>query len=102
MKFKAIKAKLDEIEDVQETFDGEGWNEKKMEALFGPSKVVGRGGGEGEEYWVVRHFSEHDVYVRLPGYYSSYDGIDYEEFEQVYPHQVTMTVFSKSKTNPKK
>ena len=43
---------------------------------IGPVCMVAEYGGEGQgdDYWVVAHFKKFDAYVRVDGYYSSYDG----------------------------
>lgn len=59
----------------------------------GTSKEVERYGGEdkGSEWYSVRYFPEHNVYIRLDGYYSSYNGADFEgsELIEVFPTKVT-------------
>lgn len=43
---------------------------------IGPVCMVAEHGGEGQgdEYWVVAYFKKFDAYVRVDGYYTSYDG----------------------------
>jgi len=53
------------------------------------------GEGEGERWWSTKHFVDHDVYIKIRGYYSSYNGtdFDYGYGEEVRPVQKTITVF---------
>lgn len=54
-------------------------------------------GGEdkGSEWYVVRHFVDHDVYIRTEGYYQSYNGAEFHEGvgEIVTKKEKTITVF---------
>lgn len=47
---------------------------------FGKVKTVDEYGGEGmgEKYYHVYHFVDHDVYIRIDGYYQSYNGAEFE------------------------
>jgi len=53
------------------------------------------GEGEGESWHSVKHFKDHDVYLRIDGHYTSYDGTDFygSEIEEVKPKQKTITVY---------
>lgn len=57
------------------------------------------GEGEGEDYWSVYKFTEHDtketVYVKFDGWYQSYNGSEFNEWYFVVPEQVLVTVFNK-------
>ena len=101
MNYKEIIAKIEELEITKEDF-ADDWDSERLDPIFGKSTEVDSHGGEGsgEEYWTVRYFEEHDVYVRLEGYYSSYEGTNFDDddYEHVYPHQKTITVYSTSKT----
>lgn len=39
---------------------------------------VGGGEGDGETRYIVRHFVDHDLYLRTNGYYASHYGEDWE------------------------
>ena len=59
-------------------------------------EVKQRGGeGEGETWYSVKLFKEHDVYIRTDGFYSSYNGTDFEDGygEEVRPAEKTITVY---------
>ena len=63
---------------------------------LGEIKVVDEYGGEGQgdEYWVVYHFVEHDIYIRVDGWYSSYEGSEFEDYGyEVRPTEKTITVY---------
>lgn len=52
---------------------------------------------QGTEWYVVRHFVDHDVYIKTEAYYSSYDGIEADNYGyEVYPEEVLVTVYKPS------
>jgi hypothetical protein len=71
-------------------------NEITVEGL-GRIKVVEQKGGynelqdgaSGMEWHIVRHFVDHDVYIRLDGYYTSYEGLDISraKYKEVKPKE---------------
>lgn len=64
---------------------------------FGLAPIVHEEGdreGGGNYSCVVRHFTEHDVYIEVTGYYSSYNGTDWDGgFEIVRPVEKTGVVY---------
>lgn len=54
------------------------------------------GEGEGDHWESVKHFTDHDVYIRTTGYYQSYCGTDFYDGygTEVKPQQKTVTVYS--------
>jgi len=61
-------------------------------------EVIQQGGADqGSEWYVVHYFKDHDVYIRCDGYYSSYNGTDFDDgwdcCSQVVPTQKTITVY---------
>lgn len=52
-------------------------NEEILNALgeWTVAEKVG-GSGEGDSWHTVLHFTEHDVYIKIDGYYTSYDGVE--------------------------
>lgn len=57
------------------------------------------GSDQGSDWWSVRYFADHDIYIRIHGWYSSYEGFTFEkewsgDLKQVYPYQETVTKFS--------
>lgn len=67
-----------------------GLGEWNMSASYG-------GEGQGEEWWKVFHFVDHDVYIRIDGYCESYNGVEfYDEWDcckEVRPKEKTITVY---------
>jgi hypothetical protein len=53
------------------------------------------GEGEGERWYSVKYFKDHDVYIKTNGFYSSYNGtdFDYGYGYEVKPVQKTITVY---------
>jgi hypothetical protein len=73
---------------------------KKYDAFIadvGPVATVARKGGtgQGEEWYSVAYFEEHDVYIKVDAFYTSYSGADFDdaEFKEVRPQQKTITVY---------
>lgn len=71
----------------------------QAELGLGEIEEIEQAGGEGEgEHWhSVKYFKDYDVYIRVDGYYTSYNGTDfYEEWNScsnVRPVQKTITVY---------
>ena len=90
--FEEIVAIMAKLEIEVDQFANEDFDEEALENEVGPWKEVDSYGGEdcGSEWYVVNHFIEHDVYIRVDGYYSSYEGTDFDgqDFTQVYPTEV--------------
>jgi hypothetical protein len=67
---------------------------------IGPWEKIHKYGGEGkgETWFVVYYFERHDVYIRIDGYYSSYDGVSFnnsweDDAKEVKPQEKTITVY---------
>lgn len=62
-------------------------------------KEIDQVGGEDEgSHWhSVKYFKDHDVYIKVTGWYSSYNGTDFESWDEacseVRPQQKTITVY---------
>ena len=67
------------------------------ELELGEIKVVDEYGGEGqgETWFCVFHFKDHDVYIRVNGFYSSYCGVEFYDGygHEVKPIEKTITVY---------
>jgi hypothetical protein len=67
--------------------------------LVGEVVVVDRygGEGEGETWYVVHHFVDHDLYIRTDGFYQSYNGVEFYDgwgcCREVKPKEKTITVY---------
>lgn len=56
------------------------------------------GEGEGDHWHSVKYFPEHNIYIKITGYYQSYNGTEFyggydECCSQVTPQQRTITVY---------
>lgn len=53
------------------------------------------GEGQGDTWYTVRYFKDHDVYIKTNGFYSSYNGTDFDYGfgEEVKPVEKTITVY---------
>lgn len=89
-----------ELSEIQEKFYC-GESTINIEGL-GEITIVDRKGGYWElqegalfmEYYIIRHFVEHDVYIKLSGEYSSQEGIDcLEEYSEVKPEEQKIIVY---------
>jgi hypothetical protein len=90
---EVLKSKLKEVEEfAYEDYD-------KEELGLGEIEEVDKYGGEGkgETWYSVKHFVDHNVYIRVDGYYTSYEGTSfYDEWDccrNVKPEQKTITVY---------
>jgi len=49
-----------------------------VEGVGACEEVAQKGGeDEGSEWYSVKYFPDHDIYIRVDGYYSSYNGTDF-------------------------
>lgn len=77
------------------------WGEMQRQLLeylgLGEIKEVEQHGGEdqGSDWYSIKHFVDHDVYIKTSGWYASHHGTDFEEGigEIVKPVKKTITVF---------
>ena len=68
---------------------------------IGEIQVVNRSGGysdipeygSGVDWEIVRYFSDHKIYIRLSGYYSSYDGLQIDNYDEVKPVSKVIIVY---------
>ena len=70
------------VKDINENFSAEDFN-----------LVYAEGGGEGDGDYAERVFQHENVFVKITGYYSSYEGTDWDEISEVQPKQKTVTVY---------
>lgn len=77
------------------------YTEKERQILeqLGLGKVVTvedyGGEGQGDTYYSVKHFVDHDVYIRTDGWYASYEGGTYDQGYgyEVRPQEKTVIVY---------
>ena len=64
---------------------------------LGEVKEIIQVGGEdqGSDWYSIKHFKDHDVYIKTSGYYQSHHGTDFEcgYGEEVKPVEKTITVY---------
>jgi hypothetical protein len=90
---EVLKEKIEEVSEF--AFDD--FNEEELG--LGKVEEVEQVGGEdqGSTWYSVKHFVEHDVYIRVEGYYSSYEGTDFydgwDSCRNVRPAEKTITVY---------
>lgn len=69
----------------------------ELKPLLGEIIEVEQHGGEeqGSDWYSVKHFPKHGVYIKTSGYYSSYNGTDFDDGygEEVKPTEKTITVY---------
>lgn len=72
-----LKLKLEVSE-----FANEYWQEEELG--LGEIQEVQRYGGEGkgELWYVVYYFVKYNVYIRIDGFYSSYNGVDFGDWDE--------------------
>ena len=55
------------------------------------------GSGKGENWYAVKYFKDHDIYIRVNGFYSSYLGVSFDSWDEcvfeVRPENKTITVY---------
>lgn len=114
MKFTEIKEKLQELFEVQnsefDTFyefvddqmtDNNPVMLKIVDALGKVQQIHQEGGSDQGSHWEsVMHFIDQNVYIKICGYYSSYEGVDFGSdlwdstvFFEVFPKQKTITIY---------
>jgi uncharacterized protein YlxP (DUF503 family) len=93
-----VKEILERLEERNISWTELGYQDVDWDALeLGKVNVVASYGGEGqgETYYVVYHFVDHDKYIRINGFYSSYNGADFDNAPyEVTPQQKTITVYN--------
>jgi hypothetical protein len=70
--------------------------DRVKEELGGWKEVAQKGGeGQGDEWYSVKYFPAHDVYIRTDGWYTSYHGTDFEDVigYEVKPQEKVITVY---------
>jgi hypothetical protein len=85
----------DEVEVDQFAFTD---NDKDIPDIGKMTEIAQEGGeGQGETWYSVKYFPDHDVYIRIDGFYSSYHGATFDngwdECYEVRPKEKTITVY---------
>ena len=110
--FKTIHYFLDEYRDEYDDYndDSEETAEKvsnvdkhkQVKTILGNWKEIHISGGSdrGSDWVSVFHFENHDVYLKVSGYYSSYEGVEFDdtswetnEIKEVRPFEIIQTIY---------
>ncbi len=55
------------------------------------------GTGQGDTWYAIKYFPQHDVYIKVDGWYSSYNGTNFDgwghDVYEVRPKEKTITVY---------
>lgn len=55
------------------------------------------GEGQGDTWWSIKYFPKHNVYIKVSGWYQSYNGTDFGDWNeactQVFPQEKIITVY---------
>ena len=85
-----LKPKISEMEFGYGDYDDE-------KLGLGEIREISQHGGEdqGSDWYSVKYFVDHDVYIKISGYYSSYDGVYFDQGMgcEVRPQKKTITVY---------
>lgn len=96
MNFQEI---INELKNADISVRDFGYEDYDAPKSLGEVEEVAQHGGEGEgdDWYSVKHFKDHNVYVKVSGYYSSGNGTDFEEWEdavkEVTPQTKTVVVY---------
>lgn len=87
---EVIKANMDESDFAYGDFNS-------VELGLGECEEIAQYGGEGkgDAWYSVKYFKDHNVYIRIDGCYTSYDGTDFYDGygTEVFPKEKTITVY---------
>ena len=90
-----VPMSLNQIDDSDDGYE----RLKEIYTQFGTIEISDDFGGEGQgdDYWLVYHFVDHDVYIKFEGWYASSVGSEFNEKYEVSPEQVTVTQYKRVK-----
>lgn len=97
MNYSEIIEKLKDSDISVNNFAYEDYNVEELG--LGEIKEVEQYGGEGQgdTWYSVKYFVDHDVYIRVEGWYSSYEGSNFDGWsscKEVKPVKKTITVYN--------
>lgn len=79
------------------TFQEYCWKAAGSPVFLGEWREVDSGGGmdRGSDWYSIKYFKDHGVYIRTDGYYQSHHGTDFEGGYgyEVFPKEKTITVY---------
>lgn len=96
MNYQEILEVLKSKELTVENFAYEDYDSKELG--LGEIEEIHQQGGEGEgSHWEsVKYFKDHNIYIKVTGFYSSYNGTDFDgwsDCSEVKPIEKTITVY---------
>ena len=103
MNFKEIVKELKQQKNVDGVNYKRNFADYELDKkIFGKTETVDEEGGYeggGESMYIVKHFVDHNVFIRLNGFYTSYSGTDFDDydFEEVFPIERTVTFYETKK-----
>jgi hypothetical protein len=87
---------LDLVEEKEIGVSDFAYGDFELEELGEWEEIDQYGGeGQGDNWWSVKHFKDHNVYIKTTGFYSSYNGTDFEDGygSEVVPKEKTIIVY---------
>lgn len=101
---KTAPFNFDEIVDILEdsgisvsSFAYGDFSDSQLTYPLGEWTEVARGGGmdKGSDWYSVKYFKDHDIYIKTNGWYQSHYGTDFDDGygQQVIPQQKTITIY---------
>lgn len=94
---KEIISRLKELDITPFDFATEDFDVDDFIKEFGEYETVDSEGGYeggGEEYYRVKYFKTHGVYIQTDGWYYSYDGVNVDDYGyEVFPKDVVRTIY---------
>jgi hypothetical protein len=95
-----LKSKIKDVEDVENNYNGtyfEDVNRVKIDELGKVITIDEYGGeGQGDTWYKVYFFKDHNVYLKLDGFYNSYEGVMFDGWSSLFevaPVERTITVY---------
>lgn len=90
---------IEKIREIEDEYDRVYELEKLLKEDLGDIDLVNEEGdseGAGEYSEKVYHFKNHDIYLKVTGCYTSYNGCDWnDDWAQVFPKEKTIVVYTK-------
>ena len=93
---------LDENIPCLSNFVHEDFDYKLIESLVGKWQEIWVSGGcdKGSDWVTVYYFKDHDVYIQVSGYYTSYNGVEFnrntftgDDVKEVRPKEVIKVIY---------
>jgi len=97
-----IQEVFDDINQIGYYFQYPTYGEEEIikeltEKLGEHENVHNDGFYDGYDCQSVLYFKDHDVYIQADGFYTSYNGTEWDRINEVFPYQKTITCYSLKK-----